>query len=325
MKAIICNEWCKPEDLKILEVENPTLNSDTVRIEVLAAGVNFPDVLIIQGKYQYKPNFPFSPGSEVAGKVIEIGENVNHIKVGDRVMSVTGHGAFAEQICIEANKVTVIPENLDFITAAGMSLTYGTSSYALFQRASIKENDFVLIHGATGGVGLSALEISKAMGAKVIATASTDEKLKIAKEYGADYCINYSKNEFKDKVKEIMLKLADENLDYAITYQSRVGPMKWIGPSTDEEIVKYSKEKKGLVVVPVAFVSEHSETLVELDIEYKKLAEKNGCSFYKRVPALGVEENFIKALTKLILKPEERGNFVSSLTCPNKFTKCPCK
>ncbi len=122
-----------------------------------------------------------------------------------------------------------------------------------------------------------------------------------------------------------MLNLASENLDYVITYQSRVGPMKWIGPSTDEEIVKYSKEKKGLVLVPVAFVSEHSETLVELDIEYKKLAEKNGCSFYKRVPALGVEENFIKGLAKLVLKKEERGNFVSSLTCPNKFAQCPCR
>ena len=122
-----------------------------------------------------------------------------------------------------------------------------------------------------------------------------------------------------------MSKLSNENLDHTITYQSRVGPMKWISPSTDEEIVKYSKEKKGLVIVPVAFVSEHSETLVELDIEYRKLAEKNGCSFYKRVPALGIEENFMKALAKLILKPEERGSFVSSLTCPNKFTKCPCR
>tara|TARA_B100000959_G_scaffold279719_1_gene340370 strand:+ start:541 stop:1563 length:1023 start_codon:yes stop_codon:yes gene_type:complete len=129
----------------------------------------------------------------------------------------------------------------------------------------------------------------------------------------------------EETVKKIMSKLSNENLDYTITYQSRVGPMKWIGPSTDEEIVKYSKEKKGLVVVPVAFVSEHSETLVELDIEYRKLAEKNGCSFYKRVSALGIEENFMKALAKLILKPAERGSFVSSLTCPNKFTKCPCR
>ncbi len=128
----------------------------------------------------------------------------------------------------------------------------------------------------------------------------------------------------EETVKGIMLKLAGENLDYVITYQSRVGPMKWIGPSTDEEIVKYSKEKKGLVIVPVAFVSEHSETLVELDIEYKKLAEKNGCSFYKRVPALGVEENFIKGLAKLVLQKETIGNYVSSIICPNKFVKCPC-
>jgi len=125
-------------------------------------------------------------------------------------------------------------------------------------------------------------------------------------------------------VKEIMSKLKTENLDHAISYQSRVGPMKWIGPSTDSEIIKYSKEKKGIVIVPVAFVSEHSETLVELDIEYKKLAEKNGCSFYKRVPALGIEENFIKGLTELVLRPQTRGDFVSSIMCPNKFVKCPC-
>ena len=125
-------------------------------------------------------------------------------------------------------------------------------------------------------------------------------------------------------VKEIMEKLENENLDYSISYQSRVGPLKWIGPSTDEEIIKYSKEKKGIVIVPVAFVSEHSETLVELDIEYKKLAEENGCSFYKRVPALGIEENFIKGLTELVLQQETRGNFVSSTMCPSKYAKCPC-
>ena len=125
-------------------------------------------------------------------------------------------------------------------------------------------------------------------------------------------------------VEGIMTKLKDENLDYTISYQSRVGPMKWIGPSTDSEIIKYSKEKKGVVIVPVAFVSDHSETLVELDIEYKKLAEKNGCSFYKRVPALGIEEHFIKGLAELVLRPQTRGDFVSSIMCPNKFVKCPC-
>ena len=121
-----------------------------------------------------------------------------------------------------------------------------------------------------------------------------------------------------------MYKLKNENLDYVISYQSRVGPMKWIGPSTDAEIIKYSKEKKGIVVVPVAFVSEHSETLVELDIEYKKLAEENSCSFYKRVPALGIEENFIKGLAELVLQQKIRGNFASSVMCPNKYIKCPC-
>ena len=128
----------------------------------------------------------------------------------------------------------------------------------------------------------------------------------------------------EETVKEIMLKIKNENLDYIISYQSRVGPLKWIGPSTDEIIIQYSKEKKGIVIVPIAFVSEHSETLVELDIEYKKLAEKNGCAFYKRVPALGIEENFIEGLAELILQQGTRGNFVSSVICPNKYIKCPC-
>ena len=129
----------------------------------------------------------------------------------------------------------------------------------------------------------------------------------------------------EETVKNIMMELKDENLDHTISYQSRVGPLKWIGPSTDDEIIKYSKEKKGIVIVPVAFVSEHSETLVELDIEYKKLAEKNGCSFYKRVPALGIEDNFIKGLTDLVLQQETRGNFVSSVMCSSKYKKCPCQ
>jgi len=125
-------------------------------------------------------------------------------------------------------------------------------------------------------------------------------------------------------VEGIMSKLTNENLDFLISYQSRVGPLKWIGPSTEEVIIKYSKEKKGIVIIPVAFVSEHSETLVELDIKYKKLAEKNGCSFYKRVPALGVEGDFIKGLTELVLQKETESNFVSSVKCPNKYAKCPC-
>ena len=128
----------------------------------------------------------------------------------------------------------------------------------------------------------------------------------------------------EETVKKIMFNLENDNLNHVISYQSRVGPLKWIGPSTDEVIIKYSKEKKGIIIVPIAFVSEHSETLVELDIEYKKLAEKNGCAFYKRVPALGIEENFIEGLAELILQQGTRGNFVSSVICPNKYIKCPC-
>ena len=128
----------------------------------------------------------------------------------------------------------------------------------------------------------------------------------------------------EETVKEIIYRMKNDNLDYIISYQSRVGPLKWIGPPTDEVIIEYSQKKKGIVIVPVAFVSEHSETLVELDIEYKKLAEKNGCSFYKRVPALGIEENFIKGLAELVLQKETRGSFVSSVMCPNKYSKCPC-
>ncbi len=203
MKAIVCNEWCKPEDLKVSEIKSPENEKDSVRINVYAAGVNFPDVLIIQGKYQFKPPFPFSPGSEVAGVISEIGRNVKNFQVGDKVMAVTGHGAFAEEICVPESKLTRIPEEMDFITAASMSLTYGTSTYALFQRAQIKKDHTVLVHGSTGGVGITALEISKAVGAKVIATASTDEKLNIAKDYGADHCINYSNGDFKNEVKEL--------------------------------------------------------------------------------------------------------------------------
>ena len=130
--------------------------------------------------------------------------------------------------------------------------------------------------------------------------------------------------QIEQSVNKIVKSLNIKNLDWILSYQSRVGPLKWIGSSTDDEIIKYSKEKKGIVIVPVAFVSEHSETLVELDIEYKKLAEKNGCNSYKRVPALGIEDNFIKGLSELITQKETRGNFVSSVMCPNKFAKCPC-
>ena len=176
------------------------------------------------------------------------------------------------------------------------------------------ENNFIASHISLIKKTLKAIEDNNF---KLIFSAHGLPKSKIKK--GDPY-----QHHVEETVKKIMSNLVNENLNYVISYQSRVGPLKWIGPSTDEVIIKYSKEKKGIVIVPIAFVSEHSETLVELDIEYKKLAEKNGCGFYKRVPALGIEENFIKGLTALVLKQETRGNFVSSLICPNKYVKCPC-
>ena len=128
----------------------------------------------------------------------------------------------------------------------------------------------------------------------------------------------------EETVKQIISGLNDKNLDYILSYQSKIGPLKWIGPSTEDEIIKNSKLNKGLILVPIAFVSEHSETLVELDIEYKKLAEKNGCSFYKRVSALGTDEVFIKGLSELVLQSTTKDGFTSSVICPSKFTKCPC-
>ena len=176
------------------------------------------------------------------------------------------------------------------------------------------ENNFVKSHISLINKTLKSVENNNF---KLIFSAHGLPESKIKK--GDPY-----KWQVEETVKEVILKIKNENLDYIISYQSRVGPLKWIGPSTDEIIIQYSKEKKGIVIVPIAFVSEHSETLVELDIEYKKLAEKNGCAFYKRVPALGIEENFIDGLTELILQQGIRGNFVSSVICPNKYIKCPC-
>ncbi len=176
------------------------------------------------------------------------------------------------------------------------------------------ENNFIASHISLMTKVLKAIEDNNF---KLIFSAHGLPKSKIKK--GDPY-----QWQVEETVKKIMSNLEDENLNYIISYQSRVGPLKWIGPSTDKVIIKYSKEKKGIVIVPISFVSEHSETLVELDIEYKKLAEKNGCSFYKRVAAPGTEENFIKGLTELVLKQETRGNFISSLMCPNKYVKCPC-
>jgi NADPH:quinone reductase len=203
MKALLCKTHGLPDTLVFEEHSLGPVGPDQVLINMKAAGVNFPDVLIIQNKYQFKPDLPFSPGSEMAGLVAQVGADVKHVKVGDRVMASTGHGAFAEQVLVNAGKVFPMPAEMDFDTAAAFTLTYGTSYHALKDRAAIKAGETLLVLGAAGGVGLAAIEIAKVLGAKVIAAASSAEKLAVCKEHGADEFINYSTEDFRERLKAL--------------------------------------------------------------------------------------------------------------------------
>ncbi len=201
MKAVLCKEYGPPENLKIEEIEALKPEKGQVIINVKACGVNFPDTLIIQGKYQFKPALPFSPGGEVAGTVKEIGAGVEGVKIGDRVIAFTGWGGFAQEVAAEAARLIPMPSGLDFITASAFVMTYATSYHALKDRAKLQPGETLLVLGAAGGVGLAAVELGKVMGARVIAAASSDEKLKVCREHGADEIINYSSEDLKDRIK----------------------------------------------------------------------------------------------------------------------------
>jgi NADPH2:quinone reductase len=203
MKAVLCKAFGPADTLVLEEVASPEPKKNEILIDVHAAAVNFPDTLIIEGKYQFKPPFPFSPGGEAAGVVAAVGEKVSHLKPGDRVMALTGWGSFAEQVAVPAYNVMPIPKGIDFNSAAAFGMTYGTSMHALKQRANLQPGETLLVLGASGGVGLAAVEIGKAMGARVIAAASSAEKLEVAKAAGADALINYSEENLKERVKEL--------------------------------------------------------------------------------------------------------------------------
>lgn len=203
MKAVLCKAFGPAETLVLEEIASPEAKKTEVLLQVHAAGVNFPDTLIIEGKYQFKPPFPFSPGGEAAGVVTAVGEKVSHLKIGDRVMALTGWGSFAEEVAVPGYNVMPIPPSMDFASAAAFGMTYGTSMHALKQRANLQPGETLLVLGASGGVGLAAVEIGKAMGAKVIAAASSAEKLDVAKAAGADELINYSESSLKDEVKRL--------------------------------------------------------------------------------------------------------------------------
>jgi NADPH:quinone reductase len=192
MRAVLCKAYGPPESLVVEDVPAPVAGAGEVVIRVHAASVNFPDVLIIENKYQLKPPLPFSPGSEVAGVVSSVGSGVTGHAPGDRVMAIVGYGAFAEEVKTESRRALALPRGMDFDTAAAFGLTYATSEHALVDRGALRAGETLLVLGAAGGVGLAAIEIGKILGARVIACASTAEKLAVCRAHGADDTIDYS-------------------------------------------------------------------------------------------------------------------------------------
>lgn len=201
MKAIVCNEFSSVENLKLTEVNNPQAGPGQVVINVEAAGVNFPDGLLVQGLYQMKPATPFIPGSEVAGTITEVGEGISHLSKGQRVICFCMLGGFAEQVAVDAKMLMTIPDAIPSIEAAGLLTAYATAHHALVQRGNLQAGETLLVTGAAGGTGLAAVQIGKAIGAKVVAVCSSDEKLEITKKQGADVLINASEGDLKSTIK----------------------------------------------------------------------------------------------------------------------------
>jgi NADPH:quinone reductase len=202
MKAVVCREFGPPETLRVEDVESPEPGPGQIRIRVRAAGLNFPDTLMVAGTYQLKPPFPFTPGMEAAGVVDAAGEG-SAFNAGDRVLAMTGTGAFAEEAVVGDAQAMRIPDTMSFDEAAAFPVTYGTTLHALRDRGRLRQGEALLVFGAAGGVGLNAVEIGKILGANVIACASSEAKLAVARAYGADHGIDYSTESIKDRVKEI--------------------------------------------------------------------------------------------------------------------------
>src|SRR3989441_4056230 len=203
VKAVVCKQYGPPETLVVEELPSPRAGPGEAVVSVKAASVNFPDVLIIENKYQFKPSLPFSPGSELSGVVKEVGPDVAGLAPGDRVMAFTLHGAFAEEVIVKAASVLPIPAGMDFAPAAALLLTYGTADHALRDRGAVKGGETVLVLGAAGGGGLASIEIAKALGARGIACASTAGKLAVCRDRGADDVIDYATEDVRERIKAV--------------------------------------------------------------------------------------------------------------------------
>ncbi len=203
MRAVVCRELGGPEKLVLQDMESPPVGAGQVKLAVHAAAFNFLDTLIIRGQYQDRPELPFVPGAEAAGRVLEVGEGVSHLKPGQAAIALCGTGAFAEEVIADARRVIPIPDSLPMPLAASIATAYGTSYYALKVQARLQQGETLLVLGAGGGVGLAAVELGKLMGAKVIAAAGSDEKLAAAREAGAVDVINYRSEDLRGRVKEL--------------------------------------------------------------------------------------------------------------------------
>ncbi|HTP93453.1 MAG TPA: NADPH:quinone oxidoreductase family protein [Xanthobacteraceae bacterium] len=203
MKAILCTHFGTPDDLELAEIPQPHAGPGAAVVRVKAAALNFFDTLIIAGKYQFKPPFPFSPAAEFAGVVESVGAGVTEVAPGDRVMSHVGWGAAREFVVLEASKLVKIPDNLDYDRAAGLTVIYATTLYALRERAQLKPGETLCVLGASGGTGLATIELGKMMGARVIACASSDEKLAFARDHGADETVNYATENLRNALKRL--------------------------------------------------------------------------------------------------------------------------
>ncbi|HTG97154.1 MAG TPA: NADPH:quinone oxidoreductase family protein [Burkholderiales bacterium] len=203
MKAVLCKQFGPPDSLVIEDLPSPKAGAGEAVISVKAASLNFPDVLIIQNKYQFKPPLPFSPGSELAGVVKEVGEGVKGFRPGDKVIAFTTYGAFAEEVRTEASRLVPLPAKMDFVSGAAFLLTYATTDHALRDRGALAAGETLLVLGAAGGVGLAAIEIGKVLGARVIACASSEDKLAVCRSHGADATINYSSEDLRERIKAL--------------------------------------------------------------------------------------------------------------------------
>ena len=203
MKAVLCTRPGTPDDLTMADLPDPVAGAGEAVVKVAAAALNFFDLLIIAGKYQFKPAYPFSPAAEFAGTVESIGPDVTGVAVGDRVMGYSGWGAAREKLAIQTGKLSKIPATLDVDRAAGLSVTYGTSYYGLKNRGALKRGETLVVLGASGGVGLAAVELGKIMGARVIACASSDDKLAFARQHGADEGVNYARDDLREALRKL--------------------------------------------------------------------------------------------------------------------------